>query len=53
MSQPSPPGPDVRVDHRAEPPLSLRDIVEAICSGMGPNTNALELALDRIEGTRQ
>ncbi|KEO52903.1 hypothetical protein [Thioclava pacifica] len=46
------PGPRFGADpyHDTEPPLSLRDIVDALCCGLNPAPSALEAALDRIEG---
>ncbi|PFG64575.1 hypothetical protein AXZ77_3216 [Thioclava sp. ES.031] len=55
MKRPSSPGPRYRADTHVDidPPLSLRDIVEALCSGFPPGQSALEATLDRIEGGRR
>lgn len=37
--------------HRSETPLSLRDLVEAICTGVA-STQGIEMMLDRIEGLK-
>jgi hypothetical protein len=47
------PGPKAR-PHEQVPPssISLRDIVQALCSGLTPSSEGLELVLDRIERTQ-
>ncbi|WP_156102840.1 hypothetical protein [Thioclava atlantica] len=56
MKRPAVPGPRWRAEpttQEADPPLSLRDIVEALCAPMAPGATAFEIALDRIEGARR
>ncbi|MDD8022245.1 MAG: hypothetical protein PHX82_03925 [Paracoccaceae bacterium] len=45
------PGPAPRAarPHRAEPPISLREIAAALCCALPPSVEGLELILDRIE----
>ncbi len=45
------PAPAARGGNRSEPPLSLRDLVEAICTGVA-STQGIEMMLDRIEGLK-
>ncbi|MDF2142228.1 hypothetical protein [Paenirhodobacter sp. CAU 1674] len=45
------PTPRAARHHRAEPPISLREIVAALCSALPPSAEGLELILDRIEKT--
>ncbi len=47
------PGPADRADKIADSPLSLRDIVEALCCGLTPSADSIEICLDRIERTQQ
>ena len=42
------PGPEARGARRSDPPFSLRDLVEAICTGVTP-AQGIEMMLDRIE----
>lgn len=37
--------------HRSDPPLTLRDLVEAVCSGIAPS-QGIEMMLDRLEGQK-
>lgn len=47
------PGPKAPPDERTSgPPISLRDIVQALCSGLSPSSEGLEFVLDRIERTK-
>jgi hypothetical protein len=44
------PGPTARANDRlTDPPITLRDIVQALCSGMAAHGQGIELVLDRIE----
>ena len=52
MKRASFPGPRFRAAPPNDPPLSLRDIVDALCAGALPNSSTLEMALDRIEGVK-
>ena len=52
MKRASSPGPHHGAQTLTEPPLRLRDIVEALCAGLTPSAAGLEIALDRIEGAR-
>ncbi len=45
------PAPTARGSNRSEPPLSLRDLVEAICTGVA-SAQGIETMLDRIEGLK-
>ncbi len=45
------PGPDTKGSRRSDPPLSLRDLVEAICTGVAP-AQGIEMMLDRLEGLK-
>lgn len=45
------PGPDTRGANRSDPPLSLRDLVEAIFTGVA-SAQGIEMMLDRIEGLK-
>ena len=42
------PAPTPRAARRSDPPFSLRDLVEAICTGVAP-AQGIEMMLDRIE----
>ncbi|MBN2740375.1 MAG: hypothetical protein JXR35_05665 [Rhodobacteraceae bacterium] len=53
MKRPSFPGPRFRADTPNDPPLNLRDIVDALCTGALPSSASLEMALDRIEGAKR
>jgi len=53
MKRASYPGPRFGAQSNSEPPLSLRDIVDALCAGFSPDSSTLENVLDRIEGTRR
>ncbi|MFP1643080.1 hypothetical protein [Pontitalea aquivivens] len=55
MSHPPAPGPAAapRADHSTtQPSFGLRDIVQALCAGLPPSAEGLELILDRLETTR-
>lgn len=50
MNRPPLPGPiPGAADLTQRPALSLRDIVEALCSSLPPAGGGLEMMLDRIE----
>lgn len=50
MTRPPLPGPAPLANPKTtEPRLSLRDIVQALLAGLYPNSEGLELMLDRIE----
>jgi hypothetical protein len=44
-------GPAAQSARRSEASLTLRDLVEAICTGMAP-AQGLEMMLDRLEGLK-
>jgi lysyl-tRNA synthetase class II len=44
-------GPAAQSARRSEASLTLRDLVEAICTGMAP-VQGLEMMLDRLEGLK-
>ncbi|MCL7464883.1 hypothetical protein [Phaeovulum sp. NW3] len=55
MTHPPAPGPAAarRADQSsAQPQFGLRDIVQALCAGLPPSAEGLELILDRLEATR-
>ncbi|MDV7270249.1 hypothetical protein RYZ20_04975 [Thioclava sp. A2] len=38
-----------RAEHPTDPPLTLGDIVEALCASMPPANSGIEYFLDRLE----
>ena len=43
------PVPRAATQHPDNPSFSLRDLVQALCSGLAPSADGLEMMLDRIE----
>ncbi|WP_179300210.1 hypothetical protein [Pseudothioclava arenosa] len=49
MRRPIPSHPPRRSAHPSDPPLSLGDIVEALCGALPANGAGVEFFLDRLE----